>query len=53
MKLLDPYDLFHCYTIETQFRRLLLLKKFAACSTVHKDTSLDIYPEIIVRERVV
>jgi len=42
-KLLYPNELFLHYTYQTQFRRLLLLKKLAACSTIHKGISLDIY----------
>jgi len=42
MKLLDPNEFFYS-TFQTQFLRLLLLKKVADCGTVRKGTSLDIY----------
>jgi len=42
-KLLDPNEFFLYCTFHTQFLRLLLLKKVAACSTVYKNTSLDKY----------
>ena len=43
MNLKDPNALFLSYSYETQFRRLLILMKGAACSTVHIYTSLVLY----------